>query len=247
MTKSNDMEKVLAKIRKMLAMAENDRGDNINESAVAASMAEKLMRKFNLSHADVLLEELDDDSMVAYETNVGYKSRVPTWVSAIIVATARLHDCEAQYNHEGYRNKTGYHYKKIITFLGDKGDVIVAAWVFEYLMKEIKRHTNNYKKEYGASNIATDSFRKGCASEVANTIMRMTREKEEEVRQHTTGTALVIRKKELIKEKFKVEYSKGNRTRMGDWGAAMAGREAGASISVRQGINSEGKATEALK
>ena len=105
-------------------------------------------------------------------------------------------------------------------------------------MQEIRRHTNAYTKSVGpdCTRIQTATFRRYCAGEVANTVRKMQREKEKELQSHATGTALVIRKRDMIAEKYEVEYSKGGRRRHDDLESALAGQAAGKSISVRKGI-----------
>ncbi len=241
MANNNDMQRVMQRIKKMLALADNN--PSAEEAAVAAAMAEKLLRKYNLDHADVLMTELNEDSVVAHDTGVAYARDVPPWVGSIIVATAQLHDCEARYDHfrkEGKRST--YH---SVTFLGEKSDVIVATWVFEYLLGEIKRLGLVYSKEIGgATNVQRYSFRKACAIEIANTLRRMLREKEADMASQSTGKDLIIRKRDLVRKKFHVNYSTGSAHRggYGDPFAAAAGQQAGRGVNIRKGIEGSAKA-----
>jgi hypothetical protein len=233
---NDEKERVMRRIRKMLKMAEGQA--NPNESAVAASMAEKLLRKFNLTHADVILEELEDDDIIAHETNTSYAGRVPTWIGAIIVSCAQLHDCEARYNFNFVKGKR----KKVITFLGEKSDVLVAAWVFDYLLKEIRRHTNAYKKRTYCDGVGSSSFRKACAFEVNETLRRMLKEKNRDMQKLSTGKELMIVKRDLVKKKFDVNYrTTGRGASFSDGAAASAGAQAGRGINVRKGIEGNGK------
>ena len=235
MTKqADDMKKVMARIKKMLALTDNN--PSAEEAAVAAAMASKLMDKYNLDHADVLMEALDEDSIVAHDTGVSYARDVPPWVSRIIVATAQLHDCEAKYTTGYQSGKKSVYYS--VTFLGEKSDVIVASWVFDYLLSELKRLGLKFSKDIGgASNVQRYSFRKACAGEIASTLRRMLRDKEDAMSSKSTGKDLIIRKRDLVRQKFHVNYNtRSTRQHYGDHAAAAAGAQAGRGVSIRQGI-----------
>lgn len=235
-----EKEKVMKRIRKMLKMAEGK--GNANEAGVAASMAEKLMRKYNLSHADVELQDLDEDSIIAHESKIKYGARIPTWVGALIVSTAQLHDCEAKYQINMFNGRA----KKVVTFLGERADVIVAAWVFEYLNKEIRRLANNFKAEHGVGRREADAFRKGAAVEVNAMLRRMLNEKETELQSHSTGKELMIVKRSLVQQKFNVKYGKAGTMNLGDQFASEMGRRAGRAINIRKGIEGNTQAQRRL-
>lgn len=232
-------KKVLSRIKKMLSLADNN--DSPAEAAVAAAMAAKLMDKFNIEHAEVLLADLKDDDIIEHPTDVSWARHVPKWVSRIIVATAQLHDCEAKYN---FSYKEGVKQRHMgVTFLGHHADVIVAAWVFDYLIGEIKRLGNAYSKSIGkATGPQRHSFRVACAGEIAYTLQRMLRDREAEMATHSTGKELVICKRSLVQQKFNVKYKTGGRQqRYGDMTAARAGAEAGRKVSIRTGIETSVK------
>lgn len=227
-------QKVLARIKKMLALADNNPSGA--EAAVAAAMASKLMDKFNIEHSEVLMTELREDDIIEHPTGQSWARSVPRWVGRIIVATAQLHDCEAKYN---FSRKEGVRQMHVgVTFLGEKGDVIVAAWVFDYLLAEMKRLGNAYSKSIGgATGPQRHSFKVACAGEISLTLRRMLREKEDVMASHSTGQALVVCKRNLVREKFNVSYGKGRQqARYGDQTAAAAGAEAGRKVSIRSGI-----------
>ncbi len=234
MSSATDMKRVMARIKKMLKLADNN--PSAEEAAVAASMASKLMDKYNLEHADVLMQELDEDSIVAHDTGVAYARDVPPWVQRIIVSTAQLHDCEAKYTTSERPGKRSTYYS--VTFLGEKSDVIVASWVFDYLLAEMKRLGLKFSADIGgASNVQKYSFRKACAGEIASTLRRMLKDKEDALRGKTTGKDLIIMKRDLVRKKFNVSYGKGaRRQHYGDGAAAAAGAQAGRGVSIRQGI-----------
>ena len=52
-----DKDSILRRIQKLLAIAGDDRADP-NEAAAAAGMAEKVMRKYQIDHAELIMNGL---------------------------------------------------------------------------------------------------------------------------------------------------------------------------------------------
>jgi hypothetical protein len=229
--------KILERIRKMLAMAEGKA--NINESAVAASMAAKLMAKYNIDHADVLLRTIEDDDIVANSVQTENKE-VPAWMGAMVVPVARLNDCEARYWYERCPT-TGARLKRV-QYLGQRDDAQVAAWIFSYLCDEVLRLSKVYRrqkrKEFGGGGHGTimSDYRMGLVEEIKQTITRMREEKRVDLAQHSTGTALVVRKQAMILEKFQVKYSQTRGSSVRDGGAYYDGRRDGKNIRINGAV-----------
>jgi len=126
MTQEFDREAVMRKVQKLLAIAEHDRADP-NEAAAAAAMASKIMRKYQLDYAEVIMTSLkkgDDlttgDFVASAKTNGTPVVVIPEWAGYISVAVAKLNDC-------GVRNaKVGVH-KGGMRFYGYTADVQVAV------------------------------------------------------------------------------------------------------------------------
>lgn len=63
MTQPENLEGVLRRIQKLLAIA-NDSRANPEEAAAAASMAHKIMQKYQIDHTEVIMAEINrGDSM----------------------------------------------------------------------------------------------------------------------------------------------------------------------------------------
>ena len=97
-------KKILAKIRKLLAMSE-DVGSP-NEAAVAARMAKKMMDEHNVDHAEAIYSEMSLDDLDAQKHGEAYAS-FPRYLSMLSCAVADYTDCRARFEWTYGRAKSG--------------------------------------------------------------------------------------------------------------------------------------------
>lgn len=212
-TNNTDMAAVLRRIQKMLAIANDGRGD-ANEAANAAQMAEKMMRKFQLDHADVIQAEVkskagamqrgsvfanmkrDDAKRPAMQKN-------PSWGQHLAVALARLNDCEVRQSFDF--DKHGKH-SACLQFFGYHADVLVAVWMFDYLVGCVivacKVFNDARRKADRADKSSSEAFRKGFLTVLTARLYEQVRAKEAEAQAQSTSRALVLCKKTAIVEAF---------------------------------------------
>ena len=128
-----DMEKVIRRITKLLALADLEHNPSENEAISASLAAQKLLAKYNLSMADVTGEKREEDiEQVVADVGTGNK-----WKYDLSVAVA-----------DNYACKTFSYEAEMIVFYGYKADVLIARRVFTYLFKVGNRLANQYVKKY---------------------------------------------------------------------------------------------------
>ena len=116
--------KVLARVKKLLALSTSS---NVNEAANAAAAAQKLMLEHRLTEVDVS----DTQEGQMFELSMGAVGFALRWKFVLVTAVARAFFCEAVGLRVGKRRK--------VRIVGRKEDVEVAARVFRYLHAEINR------------------------------------------------------------------------------------------------------------
>lgn len=115
-------EKIIEKIRKCLALANNNPSEE--EAKAAALMAQKLLAKYNISISDV--ESLEAANEEIAEEVVWYKS--------IVKGVARAWKYElAGIVAKNFRCKYFFYGKKGVAFYGHKTDAEAAVEVYKYL------------------------------------------------------------------------------------------------------------------
>jgi hypothetical protein len=226
-----ELESILRRINKLLAIASDTRA-NSNAALAAAAMAEKIMREHQIEHADLILTKVKDDlitetAVASAKTNGTRVKEVPLWASWMAVAVARLNDCGAR----KYLAASG---DMGIQYCGYSADVKVAVYMFTYLVNTVLAATATYRKEYDLGRKATNSFRKGIASSITMRLEAMAITKKTEMWASSSGTALMVVKKDSIEEKygtsiFPVAQSK---TSTSDVGAFTRGVRKGHSIDI---------------
>lgn len=242
-TTPDNIEAIKRRIAKLLAIAEDNRA-NPEEAAAAAGMAEKIMRKFQLEHADLIMIELRKgeamataDCVANAKTNKTKAKEVPPWASFLAVAVGR-------FNHCGARICTFADGNVGVRFFGYQADAELCKWMYDYLVATINRLAEEYKwsQDYidNGRSVLT-SYRRGVASGIISAIKKL--EAERQAQQTSTGTSLMVVKQNAIVEKFgnvfQTKRSNASSSHRGD--AFARGYEDGKNVDVgRRSIGSSG-------
>lgn len=239
---NTEREAIVRRIQKLLAIANDDRG-NEHEAAAAAGQAEKLMRKFNIDFANEIAasvkkghgENMTTADVVATATVGPMRcERVPGWAQWIAVAIADMHDCGARNNYT--QTKKGM--EACIRFYGYDTDVKVAAWTYEYLISTVNRLCKAFRKDpryLAGGRIVMNSYRNGMATGILNTIKGMAAERHREQQQAVASRSLVVVKQQAITEKFgEFQYEERTSSARVDVTAFHDGHAAGKKIDVNR-------------
>lgn len=197
-----DLDSVMRRIQKLLAIAEDTRA-NANEAAVAAAQAAKLMQKYQIDHADVVKKDLTRpdafetlDASVIMKKGMSHRPKlVPKWGQWLAVEIAKLNDCHVRL---GYSAAHG----AVVRFFGYKSDVQVAGWMFDYLVDTTIRGIRQYQKEGYRSKADSEDFRKGFVQAICWTIAKAIKEKDEMMKATSSSRELVLVKTQAVVEHF---------------------------------------------
>ena len=191
----------LRRVQKLLAIANDTRAD-ANEAAAAASQAEKIMRKFQLEHTDVLAEQLRTAGggmgrrKVRANWRLDHAKTVPVWASWIGVRVAQLHDCIVSIStHEKFG--------ACLQFSGHEDDTQIAEWTLEYLLNALQSAATRFQREADRSKADSASYRRGFALALCQNLQNAKRAKDQEVSEGAaTGRSLVVLKMQVVAEHF---------------------------------------------
>ncbi len=226
--------KVLDRVGKLLRMARGQA--NQHESAVAAAMAERLMREYQIEQCELVLVELGSGQGLGSE-HAGAWRRCPDWQGLLAVATARLFDC--QVDRCEHPSRRGH---ETLRFYGYVADTTIAAWTFEYLVEEVGRSLEVFCAGTtfagGASCEVRRDYRMGAVRSLLQTLARATQAKREQVGAEVVGgrSALIARsKRAAIDEAFGAFSYQPTRLDEGEAVAYVRGRSDGRLIELRRG------------
>jgi hypothetical protein len=222
------VEKVLDRVKKMLALGNNE-GATEAERETALRMAYNLLAKHNLSLADMPAEE----SIEAREKQEVILS-ADKWARSLAHAVAKLFFCKYFY---GRTNTSG---KDIHYFVGRQSNAMTARYMAEYLIKAVKREAS--KRYSSATSPQGRSFCVGTTDSVRRRVDVMVTEQTESA----PGTALVLinlHKSETI-ENDKWLALAGTTLKTGKaradnslrYGAFREGREYGNTVSLNRQV-----------
>lgn len=194
--------RLLAKIRKMMEMANRAEG-NEAEAAVAAGMVEKLLRKHNLTIADITPEQAKNDTTKdLYRKMKWTAGKCPVWVNRLAITLATTYETfcvfSAAESNDSHVAKAQQH----ISFVGASLDVAVTVQMFEYLFTTVNRLTDEHFAKnptpQGKARTYKAAYRDGMATRLAMRLKEMAAERDAEVA--VTGTGLMVVKKNAIDE-----------------------------------------------
>lgn len=189
----NGREKVLEKIRKLMSLAGDARG-NVNETAAAAEAAQRLMFQFkvDMSELEVEMEAAEPITDVDLLQVLGQKSTMG-WQTVLANAIARANFCRCLITPW-----SKYRPSKLQIF-GKPGDVQATSYLFRVVVNQIhdlcKRYAAEQKTVWGSvPSGATNSFRLGAANAISQRVGAARRQQEaalrEAVREAANSTAL---------------------------------------------------------
>lgn len=235
MTTTENLDSVMRRIAKLLAIAQDDRA-NPAEAAAAAGMAERIMRKYQLEHSDLIIQELKsgndlstEDCVASAKTNGTKVVSVPVWANWMATQVAKLNSCGARIvttasGDVGFR------------FFGYTADVQVAKHMFDYLVATTLRLCRKFKDtpdyaEGGRREL--NSYRQGVALGITSSIQALIKEKAREEAAAVTGRSLVVVKQAAIAEKYgKVFETKPSKSAVRRGDAFGAGMRDGKAVNV---------------
>lgn len=235
-TTPTDLESVLRRVHKLLAIAGDDRA-NPAEAAAAASQAEKVMRKYQIEHADVISASLQrDDSFdeqdISGTMNPSAVSKTTTtWGGMLSLAVGRLHDCRVCWARTSALGVC-------VRYSGYKSDTQVAVWTHLFIVNAMVSALRAYQRAHGSGRQDSERFRKGFIIAVVSSINKAIQAKHEEMAQAVASRALVVVKAQAVAERFGAQEIKHNRfSQSGD--AFHSGQAEGHKVDVgRRGVAS---------
>lgn len=151
-------DKILDRIKKLLALAGNN--NSPEEAALAAARAQALMLEHKVSEAQ--LSSVDDDesaSICEIDVQPDGRKTVSRWTVRLASAVARSLGCQVLFTaaSRGRRGK--------INVIGPQDDVNAVRYLFDYLCGEINRMVRTYS---GRGRGWANSYRHGAVTTIDN-------------------------------------------------------------------------------
>jgi hypothetical protein len=169
MNKIADKDTIAKKVRKILALANNN-----SKAASAAAMAAALLAEHNLT-----MERIEEGS--AEDTRISDEFETRNWCREMRHALAELNFCFCAY-------KTGKRGHDSVTIIGTQANVETTKVMLEYLVQTGIR----LSKEQCKTDLDRQHFRKGFSDRVAKRLDDLRRQRESSTTQTGSGNALPV-------------------------------------------------------
>ncbi|EIK1792951.1 DUF2786 domain-containing protein [Salmonella enterica] len=129
-------EKVLSRIRKLMALADNT--GNSHEASVALRQAQALMRKYGVAPESVVLTEVKTETCWNIPSNA---LSIPGWLNALVSVICLAAGCRSYYGWYQHSDKKK---RRSVTFYGFGERPAVAGYLFGVVCRQLKRDAEHY-------------------------------------------------------------------------------------------------------
>lgn len=220
-----EQEKILERVKKLLALAGNNNSEH--EAAAAAAKAQELLLKHDLD-----MSMVEDSSVEVDDEGVHHTILEKNYVGARGILMKAITDATMT---ECVSSDMGGNHKMFHVF-GKEANVEVAVYMYGYLIREINRLS---PKPLGGR--ISNSFRLGAISTIRRRMMETFTEFQEASDQTRAlvviHNAVAVRAKEAYFDPSSL--TKGKRSPVNDARAYNAGKAAGEKIPLRRGLSQQ--------
>ena len=241
---TTELDKVKFKIKALAAKTVSN-GCSEHEAMSAMLGVGRLLSQYNLT-----MEECDVRSSPCKTIfiNIGRTKRHP--IDNCITALADLVSARTWF-HRHWGKPSAY------AFFGQEGDLELVQYLFKVIMAAVEHESEVFKESesylfagFGTAadrRSATVSFQRGMATRISQRLRELKAQNDAEMAQHrsSTGTALIVLKKQLVEEEFKQHGPKlvTQRTvwRVSNRSAYDHGHAAGNKVNLSRPLKKDGK------
>lgn len=182
MADNNVSDRIIARIRKMLALAK-DAGATEGERDNALRMAHATLAKYNLELAEVETSDQHTDEPRGLHTDSFHGW---PWARNISVSVAKLFFCRYVYSHERGRRGTRHY------FIGRTSNAVTAAEVSKFIVESIFKEAGRRQRALAENNAWAREFAWGAALKVRDRVKELIDAATTPPPSATPGTELVL-------------------------------------------------------
>ncbi|MFP1740505.1 DUF2786 domain-containing protein [Lonsdalea quercina] len=165
----SDNEKVIARIRRLMALG--TRNSNPHEAARAVALAQRLMQRHGLTEDMLSLNKINESVCHSLNSNA---ERVPSWLSALATVVCMATGSRCWFGWYSHTSPHGVNrVRRSLHFYGFNERPEVANYIFTVLQRQLKAATDAHMAGYRSRRILlntlrnrADQFREGWVSGV---------------------------------------------------------------------------------
>lgn len=173
-------KKYLAKIQKLMRLAENTSSPAEADNAI--SKAQAFMKEHGLSETEVVFSEISTSVSKSAPSNA---EKLPEYMAILAMTVEKAFAVKCLVS---WRLTANHHYKRVVKFYGLDGRDVSAAYIFDVLTRQIKQarkqfqndHCGRYMPKHKAK--LADEFCKGWASGAYHAVKKMAISEDQELK-----------------------------------------------------------------
>jgi len=219
-------EKIIDRIRKLLALADTARNANEHEAAQAAAKVSALLFEHNLSQAEIEVKEEADTTVDREDIEIRSSATMVKWRQVLLHGIAKTHFCQAI--------RITRHQPPKTVLYGSPSNIEVVKYLYDYLVGEIERFYESYRRDVG--------HRRGKANYCLGMVTTVRTRLKEEFDRMTVQTdqtrALVVTSQGLVDQRRKQDYPQiaFTKSRTAKNSAYYDGKHDGSHVSWHRGV-----------
>ncbi len=223
--------KIIEKIQKLLSLATSS---NENEAKLASAKANELLLRYNISLADIRVE--DRDYNVEEITQFSRRSIVTKFVYPLLTKYFFIKIVSTKMGKRSYK----------ISFIAEKSNLEIAKYMDEFLQKAFKRNWEKYSKSYNLDSSYKQSYYLGFYHGICQQLEATKSKVEQEY-------GLVVSDKDPGLENFmqkvfkNMKNDKAQKLNLKSQEVINAGKEDGKKLVIKKGIEQESNKENKLK
>jgi hypothetical protein len=233
-----DMERVIDKIKKCLALSESD---NPNEAASALRQAQAMMRKYGVDETAIAGSEVDQADV---ETRSANTAKPPAWEMMLILLVGDAFGCRAivvtEARRQGVRrrSKAGYRY------VGIAANAVTAAYCATVLLRQLvagrAQHVRALRAEAKQERWRLTSVEERSAGDAY--CVGWLREVEKQVSRFANPAPIEAAIARYHEDLTKGRMAKPKALKVGSWDrdSISAGAEAGKTVTLNRPVSQPG-------
>lgn len=235
------MEKILERVKKLMALA----GNNPSEAEASAAMAKAhaILAEHNLTLNDLPEEKVSKPEVHRAEGFYGFP-----WARSIAQAIAHLYFCEMFFYHAQGNKKTTF------CFVGKEHNTRTAAYVAQHVINAVMRESHKVMRAQGGGNSVANSFQYGASGRIGQRCRELIAAAKQGNLQGSGGANLPAlaplynqeqEANRAVIDSLSLKTGKARQANIKDYAGYQAGRSFGDRVQLTQSVKG-GASTKAI-
>ena len=224
-----ELNPIIAKIEKLMRLARNQ--DGTHEGETAAKLASRMMAAHAIDMASIDVDRAAEHDPMEQQS---IQTRSSVWRRLLANAIAQHCNCRMAY-------LSGHHIGQTLHIYGHRTDIELMKYLYSICERQIENQAREYTSQFPAGmpgkRTLGNNFRRSAVDGLRHKLYHIRKDAE---RDNVQGFALVRSRSQAVSEWVDSNFSFGSAKASSEYGHSAAGYDAGKSMNLSAGIDSQG-------